>query len=70
MSFSSTTNIRDFKSLSGGQKSVVSMAFIFAILMMDRAPFYLLDEADMVQKTPNIIVIILAELVDFCWLTL
>ncbi|XP_057366542.1 structural maintenance of chromosomes protein 3-like [Daphnia carinata] len=47
VSFSNTTSIQDFNSLSGGQKSVVSMALIFAILMMDRAPFYLLDEADM-----------------------
>lgn len=34
--------------LSGGQKSLVSLALIFAILKLDRAPFYLLDEADSV----------------------
>ncbi|KAI9562752.1 structural maintence of chromosome protein 3 [Daphnia sinensis] len=47
VSFSSSKNIQDFNSLSGGEKSVVSLALIFAILKMVPAPFYLLDEADM-----------------------
>ena len=49
MSFTGESFIRNLNSLSGGQLSVVSMALIFAILMMDRAPFYLFDEADMVD---------------------
>ena len=32
--------------LSGGQKSVVALAFIFAIQQCDPAPFYLFDEID------------------------
>ena len=32
--------------LSGGEKSLVSMAFIFAIQKYDPSPFYLLDEVD------------------------
>ena len=32
--------------LSGGEKSLVSMAFIFAIQRYDPSPFYLLDEPD------------------------
>ena len=39
---------KDLKSLSGGQQSVVSLALVFSILQIDRAPFYLFDEADMV----------------------
>tara|TARA_R110002050_G_scaffold282379_2_gene430315 strand:- start:4264 stop:6147 length:1884 start_codon:yes stop_codon:yes gene_type:complete len=33
-------------SLSGGQKSLVALALIFAIQRCDRAPFYVLDEID------------------------
>lgn len=32
--------------LSGGQKSLVSLALIFAIQKCDPAPFYLFDEID------------------------
>lgn len=32
--------------LSGGQKSLVSLALIFAIQQCDPAPFYLFDEID------------------------
>ena len=32
--------------LSGGQKSLVALAFIFAIQQCDPAPFYLFDEID------------------------
>jgi len=34
------------EALSGGEKSLVSMAFIFAIQQYDPSPFYLLDEVD------------------------
>ena len=33
--------------LSGGEKSIASLAFIFAIQMYDPSPFYVLDEIDM-----------------------
>jgi structural maintenance of chromosome 3 (chondroitin sulfate proteoglycan 6) len=32
--------------LSGGQKSLVALALIFAIQQCDPAPFYLFDEID------------------------
>lgn len=48
VSFSGTSNSDNVMSLSGGQRSIVSLALVFAILKMDRAPFYLLDESDMV----------------------
>ena len=32
--------------LSGGQKTVVVVALIFAVLKLDAAPFYILDEFD------------------------
>ena len=32
--------------LSGGQKTVVVVALIFAVLKMESAPFYILDEFD------------------------
>jgi ABC-type polar amino acid transport system ATPase subunit len=34
------------KQLSGGQKTVVALALIFAIQRCDTAPFYLFDEID------------------------
>lgn len=34
------------EALSGGEKSLVSMAFIFSIQQYDPSPFYLLDEVD------------------------
>ena len=34
------------KQLSGGQRTLVSLALIFAIQSVDSAPFYLLDEVD------------------------
>ena len=33
--------------LSGGEKSIASIAFIFAIQRYDPSPFYVLDEVDM-----------------------
>jgi structural maintenance of chromosome 3 (chondroitin sulfate proteoglycan 6) len=38
--------MRDMQQLSGGQKSIVALAFIFAIQKCDPAPFYLFDEID------------------------
>jgi chromosome segregation ATPase len=35
--------------LSGGQKSLVALALIFAIQRCDPAPFYLFDEIDQVR---------------------
>jgi len=32
--------------LSGGQKTVVVVAMLFAVLKMEAAPFYILDEFD------------------------
>ena len=32
--------------LSGGQKTVVVVSLIFAVLKLDAAPFYILDEFD------------------------
>lgn len=38
--------VHRLEALSGGEKSLVSMAFIFAIQQFDPSPFYLLDEVD------------------------
>merc|ERR1739848_931025 len=37
---------KKMEQLSGGQKTVVALALIFAIQRCDRAPFYLFDEID------------------------
>ena len=37
---------RDMEQLSGGQKTLVALAFILAIQRCDPAPFYLFDEVD------------------------
>lgn len=42
----SLAEMRDMQQLSGGQKSIVALAFIFAIQKCDPAPFYLFDEID------------------------
>ncbi|XP_059098807.1 structural maintenance of chromosomes protein 3-like [Tigriopus californicus] len=44
--FCSSGDLVDLNHLSGGQKSIVAIAFIFAIQKCDPAPFYILDEAD------------------------
>jgi chromosome segregation ATPase len=45
--FSQTqTEDADIASLSGGQKAIVSLAFIFAVQKTDPSPFYVLDEVD------------------------
>ncbi|XP_065334483.1 structural maintenance of chromosomes protein 3 [Cloeon dipterum] len=43
---SNTAEMREMNQLSGGQKSLVALALIFAIQMCDPAPFYLFDEID------------------------
>ena len=40
------------KQLSGGQKTVVALALIFAIQRCDPAPFYLFDEIDAALDRP------------------
>lgn len=46
VSFSSTGQAYLLQQLSGGQKSIVALALIFAIQRLDPAPFYLFDEID------------------------
>ena len=41
--------MKDMNQLSGGQKSLVALALIFAIQKCDPAPFYLFDEIDQVS---------------------
>ena len=38
--------MKEMAQLSGGQKSLVALALIFAIQKCDPAPFYLFDEID------------------------
>jgi len=42
----STAEMKDMQQLSGGQKTLVALAFILAIQKCDPAPFYLFDEID------------------------
>eukprot|EP01116_Phalansterium_solitarium_P011947 TRINITY_DN2782_c0_g1_i1.p1 TRINITY_DN2782_c0_g1~~TRINITY_DN2782_c0_g1_i1.p1 ORF type:complete len:1237 (+),score=666.00 TRINITY_DN2782_c0_g1_i1:202-3912(+) len=46
VSFSGAEEPRPMSQLSGGQKSLVALALIFAIQRCDPAPFYLFDEID------------------------
>lgn len=46
VAFTGTAVIKELNQLSGGQKSIVALAFIFAIQKCDPAPFYLFDEVD------------------------
>ncbi|KAM7522845.1 hypothetical protein LguiA_012747 [Lonicera macranthoides] len=46
VSFTGQGETRSMKQLSGGQKTVVALALIFAIQRCDPAPFYLFDEID------------------------
>lgn len=46
ISFSTTGQAYLLQQLSGGQKSIVALALIFAIQRLDPAPFYLFDEID------------------------
>ena len=43
----------DIKSLSGGEKTLTALAFIFSIQDHDPAPFYLLDEVDAALDKKN-----------------
>ncbi len=38
--------MQTIQQLSGGQKSLVALALIFAIQRVDAAPFYIFDEVD------------------------
>ncbi|CAG0885820.1 unnamed protein product [Cyprideis torosa] len=46
VSFSGRADMKEMNQLSGGQKSLVALALIFAIQKCDPAPFYLFDEID------------------------
>lgn len=46
VSFAATGTALSLPQLSGGQKSMVALALIFAIQRLDPAPFYLFDEID------------------------
>lgn len=46
VSFTGTSETREMQQLSGGQKTLVALALIFAIQKCDPAPFYLFDEID------------------------
>ncbi|CAI9270918.1 unnamed protein product [Lactuca saligna] len=46
VSFTGQGDTQSMKQLSGGQKTVVALALIFAIQRCDPAPFYLFDEID------------------------
>lgn len=46
VSFTGRGEMREMNQLSGGQKSLVALALIFAIQKCDPAPFYLFDEID------------------------
>ncbi|GBG85240.1 hypothetical protein CBR_g39806 [Chara braunii] len=46
VSFTGRGETQSMKQLSGGQKTVVALALIFAIQRCDPAPFYLFDEID------------------------
>ncbi|CAN6816217.1 unnamed protein product [Brassica oleracea] len=51
VSFTDQGETRSMKQLSGGQKTVVALALIFAIQKCDPAPFYLFDEIDAALDT-------------------
>lgn len=47
------TKFLDIKSLSGGEKTMAAIAFIFAVQEYDPAPFYILDEVDAALDKKN-----------------
>ncbi|OIT34388.1 structural maintenance of chromosomes protein 3, partial [Nicotiana attenuata] len=51
LSFTGQGETQSMKQLSGGQKTVVALALIFAIQRCDPAPFYLFDEIDAALDT-------------------
>ena len=46
VSFTGSSEMKDMQQLSGGQKTLVALAFILAIQKCDSGPFYLFDEID------------------------
>ncbi len=46
VAFTGADETKEMGMLSGGQKSLVALALIFAIQKCDPAPFYLFDEID------------------------
>jgi len=51
--FLGTGEVQHMRQLSGGQKSLVALALIFAIQRCDPAPFYLFDEIDSALDTQH-----------------
>ena len=49
----SSNKYLDIKSLSGGEKTLTALAFIFAIQELQPASFYLLDEVDAALDKTN-----------------
>ena len=47
------TRFLDIKSLSGGEKTMAAIAFIFAVQEYDPAPFYIFDEVDAALDKKN-----------------
>ncbi len=47
------TKFLDIKSLSGGEKTMAALAFIFAVQEYDPAPFYIFDEVDAALDKKN-----------------
>jgi len=46
-------NLQNIDSMSGGEKTLTALAFIFAIQQFDPAPFYFFDEADAALDESN-----------------
>lgn len=59
--------MREMNQLSGGQKSLVALAMIFAIQKCDPAPFYLFDEIDQVSNIYICKIIILSVVAVTRW---
>lgn len=57
VSFDNEHSATDILSLSGGQKSLVSLAFIFALQRVDPTPLYIFDELDqnLDQQSRNLV---------------
>jgi chromosome segregation protein len=46
-------NIKNIDSMSGGEKTLTALAFLFAIQLYEPAPFYIFDEADAALDKEN-----------------